>query len=241
MNIHEYQSKEIFAKYGIPVQKGFVGFNEQEIKEAIDKLDADLWVVKAQIHAGGRGKAGGVKLAKTRDEARKHAKAMLGMTLVTHQTGPEGQKVGRILITEGADIAKEYYLSLVVDRSQGNLAFIASAEGGVDIEEVAAKTPEAIIRENLKLGEIWPFQVRKIGFAIGLRGELLKQFVDLALKIHQIFLDTDADQIEVNPLVVTKSEQLLALDAKVTFDDNALFRHKDICSLRDRSEEDPLE
>lgn len=241
MNIHEYQSKGIFAKYGIPVPKGNIALKEEEIDLAVDSLETKVWVVKSQIHAGGRGKAGGVKLAKTKEEAKKIAKEMFGMTLVTHQTGPDGQKVRRVYIEEGSNIDKEYYLSILVDRSTSNIVLIASSAGGVDIEEVAAESPEKIIRVNLGFSDIWPFQVRKLGFAIGLRGDILKQFSDIALKMCKVFVDTDAFQIEVNPLVVTKEEKMLALDAKITFDDNALFRQKAICLLRDRDEEDPLE
>ena len=241
MNIHEYQSKAIFAKYGIPVPKGRVALKESEIAEAVDRVDTKLWVVKSQIHAGGRGKAGGVKLAKTKDEAKKIAKEMFGMQLVTHQTGPEGQKVRRVYIEEGSNIDKEYYLSVLVDRATSNLVFIASAAGGMDIEEVAAETPEKIIKLNLKFSDVWGFQVRRLGFAIGLKGDVLKQFCNIALKMCKIFLEIDAFQIEVNPLVVTKEEKVIALDAKITFDENALFRQKEITLLRDRDEEDPLE
>ncbi len=241
MNIHEYQSKSIFAKYGIPVPKGNVALNIKEIDVAVDSLDTKVWVVKSQIHAGGRGKAGGVKLAKTREEAKEIAKQMFGMTLVTHQTGPEGQKVRRVYVEEGSNIDKEYYLSILVDRATSNLVFIASEAGGMDIEEVAAETPEKIIKVDLKFSDSWPFQVRKLGFAIGLKGDILKQFCDIALKMCKVFTETDAFQIEVNPLVVTKEEKMIALDAKITFDENALFRQKEICLLRDRDEEDPLE
>jgi succinyl-CoA synthetase beta subunit len=241
MNIHEYQSKAIFAKYGIPVPKGNVALNEKEIDVAVDSLDTKVWVIKSQIHAGGRGKAGGVKLAKTKEEAKEIARQMFGMTLVTHQTGPEGQKVRRVYVEEGSNIDKEYYLSILVDRATSNLVFIASAAGGMDIEEVAAETPEKIINVDLKFSDSWPFQVRKLGFAVGLKGDVLKQFCDIALKMCKVFTETDAFQIEVNPLVVTKEEKMIALDAKITFDENALFRQKDICLLRDRDEEDPLE
>ena len=241
MNIHEYQSKEIFIKYGIPVPSGAIALNEKDVDKAVESVKTKLWVVKSQIHAGGRGKAGGVKLAKTADEAKKIAKEMFGMQLVTHQTGPEGQKVRRVYIEEGSNIDKEYYLSILVDRATSNLVFIASAAGGMDIEEVAAETPEKIIKLNLKFSDVWGFQVRRLGFEIGLKGDVLKQFCNVALKMCKIFLDTDAFQIEVNPLVVTKEEKIIALDAKITFDENALFRQKEITLLRDRDEEDPLE
>lgn len=241
MNIHEYQSKEIFAKYGIPVPSGAIALDEKDIDKAVESVKTKLWVVKSQIHAGGRGKAGGVKLAKTKDEAKKIAKEMFGMQLVTHQTGPDGQKVRRVYIEEGSSIDKEYYLSILVDRATNNLVFIASAAGGMDIEEVAAETPEKIIKLNLKFSDVWGFQVRRLGFKIGLKGDVLKQFCNIALKMCKIFLDTDAFQIEVNPLVVTEEEKVMALDAKITFDENALFRQKEINLLRDRDEEDPLE
>jgi succinyl-CoA synthetase beta subunit len=241
MNIHEYQSKELFAKYGIPVPKGNIALSEKEIDAAVDSLDTKVWVVKSQIHAGGRGKAGGVKLAKTKEDAKKIAREMFGMTLVTHQTGPEGQKVRRVYIEEGSNIDKEYYLSILVDRATSKLVFIASEAGGMDIEEVAAETPEKIIKLPLSFSDVWPFQLRKLGFAIGLKGDILKQFCDIAFKMSKVFIETDAAQIEVNPLVVTKEEKIIALDAKITFDENALFRQKGIVLLRDRDEEDPLE
>ena len=241
MNIHEYQSKKIFAKYGIPVPKGMVALSEKEIEVAVDSLDTKVWVVKSQIHAGGRGKAGGVKLAKTKEEAKRIAKEMFGMTLITHQTGPEGQRVRRVYVEEGSNIDKEYYFSILIDRATSNLVFVASRAGGMDIEEVAAKSPEEIIKLHLKFDDVWPFQVRKLGFAIGLKGDALKQFCDIALKMSKAFIETDASQIEVNPLVVTREEKVIVLDAKIIFDDNALFRQKDIRLLRDRDEEDPLE
>jgi succinyl-CoA synthetase beta subunit len=240
MNIHEYQAKEIFRHYNIPVPKGEVVFEPQEVDKAIAKLKAKTLVVKAQIHAGGRGKAGGVKIAKSHEEAAEIAKKMFGINLVTHQTGPEGQKVRRVYIEEASHIEKEYYLSLVLDRSTSTLAFIAATEGGVDIEEVAERNPEQIIKVHVK-NQLWPFHARKLGFRLGFRDDRLKKFIDFIPKLYKAFNETDASQLEINPLVLTNEGDFVALDAKLNFDDNALFRQKVIAEMRDEDEEDPLE
>lgn len=240
MNVHEYQAKEIFRQYGIPVPFGQVAFKPDEVEEAVAKLNSEVLVVKAQIHAGGRGKAGGVKLARSHQEAIKIAKEMFGVTLVTHQTGPKGQKVRRVYIEEGSNIEKEYYLSLILDRVTSSLVFIASTEGGVDIEEVAESHPDQIIKVSVK-NQLWPFHARKLGFQLGLRDDKLKIFVAFIPKLYKVFVETDASQIEINPLVLTTEGEFIALDAKLNFDDNALFRQKAIAKMRDEDEEDPLE
>ncbi len=240
MNVHEYQAKEIFRQYGISVPFGQVAFKPDEVEEAVAKLNSEVLVVKAQIHAGGRGKAGGVKLARSHQEAIKIAKEMFGVTLVTHQTGPKGQKVRRVYIEEGSNIEKEYYLSLILDRVTSSLVFIASTEGGVDIEEVAESHPDQIIKVSVK-NQLWPFHARKLGFQLGLRDDKLKNFVAFIPKLYKVFVETDASQIEINPLVLTTEGEFIALDAKLNFDDNALFRQKAIAKMRDEDEEDPLE
>jgi succinyl-CoA synthetase beta subunit len=240
MNVHEYQAKEIFRQHGIPVPFGQVAFKPDEVEEAVAKLNSEVLVVKAQIHAGGRGKAGGVKLARSHQEAIKIAKEMFGVTLVTHQTGPKGQKVRRVYIEEGSNIEKEYYLSLILDRVTSSLVFIASTEGGVDIEEVAESHPDQIIKVSVK-NQLWPFHARKLGFQLGLRDDKLKNFVAFIPKLYKVFVETDASQIEINPLVLTTEGEFIALDAKLNFDDNALFRQKAIAKMRDEDEEDPLE
>ena len=242
MKIHEYQAKSILAAHGVPVPRGEVAFNAAEAGEIARRLGTNIVVVKAQIHAGGRGKGGGVKLAKSPDEAEKIARDMIGMTLVTHQTGPEGRTVGRVLIEEGLAMQRELYLSLLLDRSAGKPVLMASAAGGMDIEEVAAKTPEKIVRVHVEPGVgIVPFEARQLGFGIGLDGAQVNKFVKLVSSLYDAFVATDASLIEINPLVVTASGDLLALDAKVNFDDNALYRHPNIRDLRDLAEEDPLE
>jgi succinyl-CoA synthetase beta subunit len=240
MNVHEYQAKEIFRKYGIPVPFGQVAFEPQEVDSLVSKLKGKVLVVKAQIHAGGRGKAGGVKLAKSHEEAIKIAREMFGITLVTHQTGPKGQKVRRVYIEEGSNIEKEYYLSLILDRATSSLVFIASVEGGVDIEEVAESHPDKIVKVSVK-NQLWPFHARKLGFKLGFRDDKLKKFVAFIPKLYKLFTETDASQIEINPLVLTAEGDFIALDAKLNFDDNALFRQKAIAEMRDEDEEDPLE
>jgi succinyl-CoA synthetase beta subunit len=242
MKIHEYQAKAILARYGVPVPRGEVTFDPAEASSIASRLGTRVVVVKAQIHAGGRGKGGGVKIAKSRDEAATLAKQMMGMTLVTHQTGPEGRVVGRILIEEGLEIQRELYLSLLLDRAAGKPVMMASAAGGMDIEEVAAKTPEKIVRVYIEPGVgMVPFEARQLGFAIGLDGTQVNKFVKLATSLYDAFVGTDASLVEINPLIVTASGDLLALDAKMNFDDNALYRRPDIRDLRDTGEEDPLE
>jgi succinyl-CoA synthetase beta subunit len=242
MKIHEYQAKAILAKHGVPVPRGEVAFNSAEAGEIARRLGGAVVVVKAQIHAGGRGKGGGVKLAKSSDEAETLAKNMIGMTLITHQTGPDGRVVGRVLIEEGLQMQRELYLSLLLDRAAGKPVMMASAAGGMDIEEVAAKTPEKIVRIHIDPGVgLAPFEARQLGFGIGLDAAQVNKFVKLASALYDTFLATDATMVEINPLVVTQAGDLLALDAKMNFDDNALYRHTDIRELRDLGEEDPLE
>ena len=242
MKIHEYQAKSVLARFGVPVPRGEVALTPAEARSAAERLGTSVVVVKAQIHAGGRGKGGGVKLAKSPEEAGQLAKQMLGMTLVTHQTGPEGRKVEKLLVEQGLDIARELYLSVVIDRAAEAPVVIASAAGGMDIEEVAAKTPEQILKLTVNRGTgIIPFQARKLAFGMGLDGPQSSKFVKVLDSIYRAFIETDASMIEVNPLIVTKGGDLLALDAKVSFDDNALYRHPDLKELRDIAEEDPLE
>ena len=242
MNIHEYQAKTVLSKYGVPVPRGGVAFTPEEAERVAQGLSSKLWVVKAQIHAGGRGKAGGVKLAKSLDEVKLLAKEMLGMVLVTHQTGPEGKEVKRLYVEEGSDIGKELYLSVVVDRATSRITFMASPEGGMDIEEVAHKHPEKIhtVTVDPACG-IQPYHARVLGKGLGIPAELSKEFGKFVSSLYAAFVDTDASQVEINPLVITKQNHLLALDAKFNFDDNALYRHPDIMDMRDESEEDPLE
>ena len=242
MKIHEYQAKSVLARFGVPVPRGEVAFSAAEVGEIARRLGGDIAVVKAQIHAGGRGKGGGVKLAKSPAEAEQIAKQIIGMTLVTHQTGPEGRKVGRVLIEEGLQIERELYLSIVIDRAAACPVVIASAAGGMDIEEVAASEPDKILREPIDPGTgIVPFQSRKLAFGMGLGAGPAQKFVKVLDAIYKVFVETDASMIEINPLILTKGGDLLALDAKVTLDDSALYRHKDLAELRDLSEEDPLE
>jgi succinyl-CoA synthetase beta subunit len=241
MKIHEYQSKQILARYGVPIPRGEVAYTKEEAREIADRIGGTV-VVKAQIHAGGRGKGGGVKLAKTPDEAAEIAGRMLGMNLVTVQTGPEGRQVQKVLIEEGLDIRKELYLGIVIDRQMGRPVFMASAAGGMDIEEVAAKNPELILREYIEPGlGLQPFQARRIAFGLGLAPELVNGSVQFMIALYQAFEDTDASLAEINPFLVTGDKKVYALDAKMNFDDNALYRHKDIKELRDLNEEDPLE
>jgi succinyl-CoA synthetase beta subunit len=241
MKVHEYQGKEILRKYGVAVPRGHVVDNPQHAREVARELGGRV-VVKAQIHAGGRGKGGGVKLAKTADEAAELTKQMLGMTLVTHQTGPEGRVVRKVLIEEALNIDKELYLGITLDRKIGKPVVMASAQGGMEIEEVAARDPKAIHREPIDavLG-IQPFQARRVAYAIGLKGNAFKKAVDFLQKLVKAYVDTDASLAEINPLLITKEEDVLALDAKMNFDDNAMFRHPDIVEMRDLNEEDPLE
>jgi len=242
VKIHEYQAKSIFARHGVPLPKGEVAFTPTEAAEIARRLGGGTVVVKAQIHAGGRGKGGGVKLAKNADEAERIARDLIGMTLKTHQTGPEGRVVSRVLVEEGLAIARELYLGLVLDRAAGRPVVMASAAGGVDIEEVAAKTPEAIFKEYIQPGTgLIPFQGRKLAFALGLDGAQAGKFTKVVMSLYQAFVATDASLVEINPLIVTQGGDLLALDAKMTFDDNALYRHPEIREYRDLGEEDPLE
>ncbi|MGN6849251.1 MAG: ADP-forming succinate--CoA ligase subunit beta [Sphingomicrobium sp.] len=252
MNIHEYQAKELLAKYGVPVPAGYPAMSVEEAVEAAKKLPGPLWVVKAQIHAGGRGKGkftelgesakGGVRLAHSIDEVREHAEEMLGNTLVTVQTGPHGKQVQRLYITDGVDIEKEFYLALLVDRESGRIAVVASTEGGVEIEKVAHETPEKITTITIDPAtRLMPHHGREVAAALGLSGDLAKQCGKVLSKLYDAFLGTDASQIEINPLAVTDKGQLMVLDAKVGFDSNADFRHPDLQQLRDLSEEDPME
>jgi succinyl-CoA synthetase beta subunit len=242
MKIHEYQAKAILTKHGVPVPRGEVAFSAAEAGDIARRLGGSVVVVKAQIHAGGRGKGGGVKLARSAADAEKIAANMLGMTLVTHQTGPEGRVVGRVLVEEGLQMQRELYLSLLLDRAAGKPVMMASAAGGMDIEEVAAKTPEKIVRVYIEPGVgLVPFEARQLGFAIDLDGTQVSKFVRLATALYEAFVATDASLVEINPLVVTQAGDLLALDAKMNFDDNSLYRHADLKDLRDLAEEDPLE
>ncbi len=242
MNIHEYQAKEIFRKYGVPTPRGGVAFSGPEARKVAEELGGNLWVVKAQIHAGGRGKAGGVKLARTLDEVEKIAEEMLGMTLVTHQTGPEGKVVKKVYIEEGADIKAEYYLGMVLDRALEMPVMMASTEGGMEIEEVAAKTPEKIVKVAIDptIG-FQPFHARKLAFGLGLGKDEQKEFIKFANALYKVYMDNDAEMIEINPLIKTGEGKFLALDAKMGFDDNALYRHPEIADMRDLDEEEPTE
>ena len=242
MKIHEYQGKELLRKYGVTVPRGIVARSAEEAYNAAKELGSDVVVVKAQIHAGGRGKGGGVKLAKSPEEARDVAKQMLGMKLVTHQTGSEGREVGVLLIEEGLPIDKEFYLGIVLDRASGRPVFMASAAGGMDIEEVAAKTPEQIMKETIDpaIG-FRAYQARKLAFGLGLPAPLIGQAVKFMQALYYAYEQMDASLMEINPFLLTKDGRLIALDAKVNFDDNAMFRHKEFLELRDLNEEEPLE
>ena len=245
MKIHEYQAKAILSKYGVAIPRGEMATTREEAEDIAKRLMADGAtgiVVKAQIHAGGRGKGGGVKIAKSASEAGELAAKMLGMTLVTHQTGPEGRLVRRLLIEETLPIDRELYLGMLLDRSEAKLVVMASGAGGMDIEEVAAKTPEKILKEYIDPGTgLQPFQARKIAFWLGLSPQEANQAVKFLTSLYKAYIDTDASLVEINPLITTKDGRVFALDAKVNFDDNALFRHPDIRDLRDVTEEDPLE
>ncbi len=241
MKVHEYQAKQILTKFGVPVPHGEVAYSAEEARGIAERLKGTV-VVKAQIHAGGRGKAGGVKLAKSPNEAEQIASDMLGKKLVTIQTGPEGRVVKRVLIEEGLDVAREFYLGLVIDRSQARPVFMASTEGGVEIEVVAAQHPEKILKEAIDLAVgFQPFQARKLAFGLGLNPSLIGEAAKIFTALHRAFEATDASLVEINPFILTRDNRLLALDAKMNFDDNALSRHKDIRELRDLDEEDPLE
>ncbi|HET7709654.1 MAG TPA: ADP-forming succinate--CoA ligase subunit beta [Sphingomicrobium sp.] len=252
MNIHEYQAKELLAKFGVPVPAGHAALSVEEAVAAAEKLPGPLWVVKAQIHAGGRGKGkfkelgpdakGGVRLARSVDEVRHHAAEMLGNTLVTIQTGPHGKQVQRLYITDGVDLAREFYLALLVDRDSGRIAVVASTEGGMDIEAVAHDTPEKIETFTVDPATgLMPHHGRAVSAALGLKGDLAKQATKVLAKLYDAFIGTDASQIEINPLAVTDKDELLVLDAKVAFDNNAEFRHPELEGLRDLTEEEPME
>ena len=241
MKIHEYQAKSILARHGVPIPRGEVAYDPSEARDVADKLGGTV-VVKAQIHAGGRGKGGGVKLAKDPDQAEQIAKEMIGMQLITHQTGPEGRKVEKVLIEEGMDIKRELYIGIVIDRQVGLPALMASREGGMDIEEVAARNPEAILKEWIQPGlGLQPFQARKLAFGLGLNPELVRATSKFMISLYRAFEDTDASLAEINPFLITGDDKVYALDAKMNFDDNALHRHGDIRELRDLNEEEPLE
>ena len=252
MNIHEYQAKQLLREYGLPVSDGRVVLKADEAKTAAGEIDGPIWVVKAQIHAGGRGKGkfkeasagekGGVRITKSVSDAAEEAQKMLGRTLVTHQTGPAGKVVNRIYIEDGSDIARELYLALLVDRASSRIAFVVSTEGGMDIEEVAAKTPEKILSFSVDPASgISGFHGRRVAFALGLEGKQVKQCVDLVNKLFKLFVEKDAEMLEINPLIVTTDGDLKCLDAKMGFDSNALYRQKDVLALRDETEEDPKE
>ncbi|HEC2159321.1 TPA: ADP-forming succinate--CoA ligase subunit beta [Staphylococcus delphini] len=242
MNIHEYQGKEIFRSMGVAVPEGHVAFSAEEAVEKAKELDTDVYVVKAQIHAGGRGKAGGVKIAKSLSEVETYANELLGKVLVTHQTGPEGKEVKRLYIEEGANIQKEYYVGFVIDRATDRVTLMASEEGGTEIEEVAAKNPEKIFKETIDpVVGLAPYQARRIAFNINIPKESINKAVKFLIALYNVFIEKDCSIVEINPLVLTGEGDVLALDSKINFDDNALFRHKDIVELRDLEEEDPKE
>ena len=242
MKIHEYQAKDLFRKFGVPVPEGRVAFSPDEAVEAVRTLGGYPVVVKAQIHAGGRGKGGGVKLVHAESEVKSIAEQIIGMNLVTHQTGPEGQEVKKVLVEQGLNIAKELYLSIIPDRAIAKIVIMASEAGGMDIEEVAATTPEKIIKVAINpLQGIQPYHCRQVAFGLNLPPAAMKPFVALLNNLYRLFVDYDGSLVEINPLVLTAEDAVIALDAKITFDDNALFRHKDILAYRDLDEEDPLD
>jgi len=242
VNLHEYQAKEVFSAYGIPVPAGRIASTPDEAVAAAEALGGSIWVVKAQVHAGGRGKAGGVKLAKDMASVRAAAAAMLGTRLATKQTGPEGLPVGKVYVETGSAIEREIYLSLTLNREKGQIAMVGSAAGGMDIEEVAAHSPEKITTVNIHpAAGLQPNQCRRMAFALGFKGEQIAQFQKIAMALYQLYLEKDAALVEVNPLIVTKSGDLLALDAKINIDANAVYRQKAIAAMRDESQEDPME
>jgi succinyl-CoA synthetase beta subunit len=242
MNLHEYQAKELFRRYGIPVPRGEVAATPAQAMAAAERLGGSIWVVKAQVHAGGRGKAGGVKLARTLQEVRDHAAAMLGTRLVTKQTGAKGLPVSQVYVESGSEIARELYLSLLVDRSRERIAFIASAAGGMDIEEVAAKTPEQILTVAVNpAAGLMPFQGRELAYGLGLDHAQVGPFVDLATRLQRLMTECDASLVEINPLIVTKAGEVVALDGKINIEDNALFRQRELVTMRDTSQEDDME
>ncbi len=242
MKIHEHQAKEILAKHGVPVPNGIVADTPAEVEAAASKLGTDVVVVKAQIHAGGRGKGGGVKLAKSPAEAKKVANKIIGMTLVTPQTGPEGRKVKKVLVEEGMPIDKELYMGILLDRQTSRVMIMASEAGGMEIEEVAADTPEKIIKEHVDpITGVKPYLARKVAFALNLKGDALKKMIPFIMNLYQAFIKEDFDMLEINPLIITKDDRVLALDARVTIDSNALHRQKETMTYRDLDEEDPME
>ena len=242
MNIHEYQAKAVLAKFGVPVAHGLPAFTPEEAVKAAKELGGPVWVVKAQIHAGGRGKAGGVKVVKSIEDVEREAKRLLGSTLVTHQTGPKGKQVNRIYVEEGSAIEKEFYLSMLVDRESSRVAIVASTEGGMDIEKVAHDTPEKIVTITVDpVANICPHHVRRLSKALGLDADLARQMSPMLTDLYRAFTMKDMSLLEINPLVITKDGKLLCLDAKIGFDDNALFRHPDVAALRDETEEDDKE
>lgn len=242
MNVHEYQAKKLLSDFGVRVPGGQVVFSADEVSEVLDTLNSAKYVVKAQIHAGGRGKGGGIKVVDNSHDATAAADEIIGMNLVTHQTGPEGKTVGSVLIEEASSIEKEFYLGMVIDRSREKVVVMGSPEGGVEIEEVAAKSPEKIIKEHVDISlGIQPYQCRKIAYFMGLEGGAVRQAVSFISSLYRVFIEKDCSLAEINPLVLTSDGNIVALDAKINFDDNALFRHRDIAGLRDRDEEDPLE
>lgn len=242
MNIHEYQAKEVLRKYGVATLKGKIAFTADEAVKAAQELGGNIWVIKSQIHAGGRGKGGGVKLAKTMDEVKDISSKMIGMTLITHQTGPEGRLVQKVYVEQGCNIAKEYYVACLVDRATGRVAMMASSEGGMDIEEVAAHKPEAIVKVDIDPATgLIPFQARELAFAIGIPADSLNKAVSFMMGLYKAFVECDCSIAEINPLVLTKEGDVLALDAKMNFDSNALYRQKEIVAYRDLAEEDPAE
>ena len=242
MNIHEFQAKEILKRFGVPVPRGIVATTPEEARNAAAELGGGVCVVKAQIHAGGRGKGGGVKVVKSADQAEAAARAMLGRNLVTHQTGPEGRQVRRVLVEQGLDIAREMYLAMVLDRAQSRVTVICSSEGGVEIEEVAGKHPERILKETIDpVVGLAPFQCRRLAFALGVPAALTGKMAGVMQGLYRVFEECDASLAEINPLIITGEGQVMALDAKMNFDSNAFFRQKDVVALRDLDEEDPRE
>lgn len=242
MNLHEYQSKEVFRKYGIPVPEGKVAATADDAVSAAQSIGGSVWVVKAQVHAGGRGKAGGVKVTKDLDTVRSAAAGMLGQRLVTKQTGADGLPIDLVYVESGSEIDREIYLSLTLNREKSRIAFIASSAGGMDIEEVAEKTPEQILSVNVHpAAGLQPYQCRQIAFGLGFKGEQIAEFQKIALALYDLYLKEDASLVEVNPLIVTKAGKIVALDAKINIDANAVYRHKDLAAMRDPDQEDPME
>lgn len=242
MNLHEYQSKQVFKTYGIPVPEGIAADSPDKAVQAAKELEGELWVVKAQVHAGGRGKAGGVKLCRTLDEVRDATKGMLGEVLVTHQTGPEGLPINMVYVESGSQIDSELYLSFVIDRASERVSVMASADGGMDIEEVAEKTPERIVTANINpVTGMMPYQARELGFGIGLTKAHIREFTKIVLAMYKLFIEKDLSMLEINPLIVTKDDRVMALDAKVNIEDNSLFRQAAMQSYRDPSQEDEME